>query len=528
MNKYILKLHYLFSFIFASITGILAILSMFIHCQTNIYTYDLPKHLEYHTALVYIGLAAFGIAAIAILCRLLEYIFKITGKGTQISHKIVLFCGAVILMAGIFWISFNDGVPVSDQIHVHEEAQRIAGFLDSPFDTGYFSYYQRNRGVTLLAALAFKIFGNHLYSFQIFNLAALLITYCSICKASELIYKNPLITSITAFLLMLFYPLFIYTSYLYGTLLSAGFASLGLYAATALCVKGKMKYGLLMIFAFPFGILMHQSAAISLVASVIYLFIHSKNKTLLRNVIISIATIVMVFLSVKAVDTAYVHITGADPSFPAVPATCTMYMGLTATEGYAGPGSHDGSESDIFNENNRDEHAANKDAVSRIFIVVREYLTGKRSLNFFLEKTEYQWLDPTFNARRVIRLNDLNEGTPPNSDSFIAFYNSSFRTIIFKLSIGFMLLIYACSFLTGTVTIRNIMEHPLAILIQLYFIGGFAFQLIWESFSRYCFCYFLWLIPEASFGLYYLYSSILKMLAKQNFSHLRQLHRKNK
>ena len=142
-------------------------------------------------------------------------------------------------MAGIFWISFNDGVPVSDQIHVHEEAQRIAGFLDSPFDTGYFSYYQRNRGVTLLAALAFKIFGNHLYSFQIFNLAALLITYCSICKASELIYKNPLITSITAFLLMLFYPLFIYTSYLYGTLLSAGFASLGLYAATALCVKRK-------------------------------------------------------------------------------------------------------------------------------------------------------------------------------------------------------------------------------------------------------------------------------------------------
>lgn len=509
-NKGSLTLLYLFSFIFVISTGILTVLSTFIHCQTNIYVYDLPKHLESHTPFIYSCLAIIGIVATIILYRLLEHIFTTTGKGEQISHGIVLFCGAVMLLAGICWISFNDGVPVSDQINVHEEAQRIAGFLDSPFDTGYFSYYQRNRGVTLLAALSLKIFGNHLYSFQIFNLAALLITYCSICKASKLIYKNPLVTSITAFLLMMFYPLVIYTSYLYGTLLSAAFTSLGLYATLALCAKEKLRYGVLIIVSFPFGILMHQSAAIGLIASIIYLLLHSKGRILLRNASISAAAVIIVFLSTKIVDATYVHITGADPHFPAVPATCTIYMGLTATEGYAGPGSHDGSESDIFNENHRDERAANKDAIQRIFTVVGEYLTGKRSLKFFLEKIEYQWLDPTFNARRVIRLNDTNTGAPPNSDAFTAFYNGSFRTVIFRLSIVFMLLIYAASFLTGVNTIRDIQKHPAAILIQLYFIGGFAFQLIWESFSRYCFGYFLWLIPQASFGLYCLHCFILK------------------
>ncbi len=515
INKGSQMLLYLFSFIFVAATGVLTILSMFIHCQTNIFVYDLPKYLERHTPFIYSFLAILGIAAVTILYRLLEHIFNTTGKDGQISQRIVFFCGTVLLIAGIFWISFNDGVPVSDQINVHEEAQRIAGFLDSPFDTGYFSYYQRNRGVTLLAALAFKIFGNHLYSFQVLNLAALLIAYCSICKAARLIYNNPLVTSITAFLLMMFYPLFIYTSYLYGTLLSAAFTSLGLYAAAALCAKGKLRYGIFMIFSFPFGILMHQSAAIGLVASVIYLLLHSRRKLLLRNAFISAITVLIVFLSTNFVDGTYSRITGADPDFPAVPATCTIYMGLTATEGYAGPGSHDGSESVIFNENNRDQRAANADAIQRISVAIGEYLTGKRSLEFFLEKIEYQWLDPTFNARRVIRLNDTNIGAPPNSDAFTAFYNSSFRAVIFRLSISFILLVYAASFLTGIVTICDIKKYPEAILIQLYFIGGFAFQLIWESFSRYCFTYFLWLIPAAAFGLYRFYRFTLDLNLKK-------------
>ncbi len=500
------KLCYLFSGIFVLFIGILMVMSIFMHCETNIFDYDQTKSITQHTFYLYLGIALFGIAAMGLLCFLLDFIFVRTGKEEKICNVIFIFCGSAILAAGIFWILFNDSVPAYDQKTVYNEAQRIAGFLDEPFDTEYFSYFSRNRGVTLLAAAAMKLFGNHLYSFRIINLLASLAVYYSIGRMVKIVFRNPLVTSMTSLLLMMFYPLVIYTSYHYGTLLSIAFTSLGLYATAAWHETGKRLYMAVIILAFPLGILMHQSAAIGLIASVIYLLMSSKGKLFLVNILISAMAVIMIFLSMKLVDTVYTRITRAEKDTFSVPVSCTVYMGLTSTTGASGPGSQDGMDAQIFNENNRDGQAANRAALDGIFTVMNEYLTGKRSLMFFVEKTQYQWLDPTFGARKTIRMNDSNMGEPLNSDAFTAFYKSPLRTIVFKLSIGAMLLIYAGAFGAGCRSIHKIREYPAMILIQLYVIGGGAFQMIWESLSRYCLGYFIWLLPLAAFGFYTLYN----------------------
>lgn len=500
-----IKFRYLFAGIFVIIIGGLAILSVFMHCETSLYDYEQTKSITRHTPYIYCGLAIFGIFAFSTLCMILDRIFRIAPKPEKISRGIFFFCGIVILAAGILWIMFNDCVPASDQRDVYAEARRIAGFLDEPFNTEYFTYFPRNRGITLLVAAAIKIFGDHLYSFKIINIFASLIAYFSICKASKLVYDSPVISAITSLILMLFYPIFIYDSYIYGTLLSVAFVSLGLYGTIAYCKTGRTWYIALIIFSFPLGILMHQSAAIGLVAAIIYLIMAEKGKMLVRNIIISAMAIIMVALFMKGTYSLYNHLTGADPDQSSVPVTCTIYMGLTAVDGVAGPGSQDGSYTEVFLENHCDGQAANRDALRRIAIVMQEYLTGKRSLEFFLEKVEYQWLDPTLGARKIIKMNDPNMGDPVNSEEFVAFYKSSFRSYIFKLSIGGMLLIYVCALIAGVKTVRNIKAYSEATLIQLYVIGGFAFQLLWESLSRYCLGYFMWLIPEAAFGLYSLY-----------------------
>lgn len=503
---------YLFSGIFVVFIGMLTILATFLHCDTNIYDYFQTKSVMLHKPYLYIGLALLVIIAVMLIYVLLERIFSITKKEEIISRILFFFCGAIILLAGICWISFNDSVPFYDQKDIYAEALRIAGVTDEPFDTTYFTFFHRNRGIVLLISAAIKLFGPHLYSFQIFNLAASLIIYYSVCKSSKIIYHNPVITSAVSLLLMLFYPLFIYTSFIYGTLLSIAFTSLGLYAVISLCETGKIRYGILMAFAFPIGIMMHQSAAIGLVASAIYLIMNAKGKLLFRNILLLLMSVVIFSLSMKTVDFIYNNITGADANASSVPVTCTIYMGITSTAGDSGPGSQDGSYTDIFVENNYDGKAANQDSLHRISVVMKEYLTGKRSLKFFLEKTEYQWLDPSFGARKIIRMNNPNMGEPANSEAFSTFYNSSFRTIIFKLSIGAMLTIYIGALITGIKTLRTIQAYPAAILIQLYVIGGAAFQLIWESLSRYCLNYYIWLILEAVFGLYSLYCFLKKTI----------------
>lgn len=501
-----IRLCYLFSGIFVLFIGILMMMSMFMHCETNIFDYDQTKSVTQHTFYLYLGLAMLSAVAAMLFCLLLERIFSYTGKEEKICNGIFIFCGLMILAAGIFWILFNDSVPAYDQKTVYNEAQRMAGFLDEPFDTEYFSYFSRNRGVTLLVAAAMKLFGNHLYSFRIINLVAALAIYYSICRTVRMIYRNSLVTSMTSFLLMMFYPLVIYTSYHYGTLLSIAFTSLGLYAVIALCETGKRLYAAVIIFAFPLGILMHQSASIGLIAAVIYLLMNSKGKLLLRNISISVMAVIMIFLSMKSVDAAYTHITGAGAGTSSVPVSCTVYMGLTSTAGASGPGSQDGMDAQIFNENNRDGKEANKAALDGIFSVIKEYCTGKRSPMFFVVKTEYQWLDPTFGARKTIRMNDSSVGEPLNSTAFTAFYRSSFRAIVFKLSIGIMLLTYVSALIAGIKSIHKVGKYPAAILLQLYVIGGGAFQLIWESLSRYCLGYFIWLLPLEAFGLCSLYN----------------------
>lgn len=501
-KQFNIKLSYLFSGIFVIIIGGLAILSIFMHCETSLHDYEQTKTITRHTPYIYCALAAFGICAFTVLCIVLERIFSTVQNPERISRGIFIGCGIVILAAGLFWIFFNDCVPTSDQRDVYAEARRIAGVLDGPFNNEYFSYFPRNRGITLFVAAAIKIFGDHLYSFRLINIAASLIAYFSICRTSRLVYDNPVVSAITSFMLMLFYPIFIYDSYVYGTLLSVAFTSLGLYGTVSYCKTGKNKYIPVIILSFPLGILMHQSAAIGLIASVIYLLMNGKGKTLLKNVLISIATVIMVALFMKGTYAMFDHITGTDPEQSSVPVTCTVYMGLTAVKGAAGPGSQDGSYTEVFLENNCDGEAANRDALQRIAVVMKEYLTGERSLSFFLEKTKFQWLDPTFGARKIIKMNDPNMGDPLNGEAFVSFYKSSFRSYVFKLSIGGMLLVYVCALITGVKTIRDIKAYPAAILIQLYVIGGFAFQLLWESLSRYCLGYFMWLIPEAAFGVY--------------------------
>lgn len=503
----------LISAVFIIFIGLLGVLSVFMHCDTNIYDYDHAKTIVGHRAYLYVPMAIAGIGIILFWCALFERRFS---QKTQerVSRIIPFVCGGITLLAGICWICFNDCAPIYDQRTVYQEAQRIAGFVDEPYNIEYFSLFHRNRGIVLLVSAALKVFGNHLYAFRLLNLAAVVIIYFSIYRTAGMIFKNPLVSSITAVLLMVFYPLIVYTSFIYGTLLSAAFTSFGLYAVAALCETGKHRYAVYIILAFPFGVLMHQSAAIGLVAAVIYLVMNGKRENLLRNFLIFILSVIMVFGFLKAADTAYDRITGAAPS-TAVPVICTIYMGLTSTAESGGPGSQDGSYVEIFIENHYDAAAANRDALRRIGKVVQEYLSGERSLAFFLEKTEYQWLDPSFGARKIICLNDPAAGDALNAEAFLSFYHSTLRWAIFKIFIAFMLLIYIGAFMSGLQSIRSAKLHPAAILLQLYVIGGCAFQMLWESLSRYCFAYFLWLIPLAAYGFYLLYRRVESIQKKR-------------
>jgi len=509
-NKLILSFMHLITVLFTVIMSGLTVMSLLWHCKVDINTYHQTRNIEAHRPVIYAGLGFFVILLLLFVCHLLTTLLAKARQQWRIVYIALAMCLTVTVAASIFWILFNDCTPKNDQATLFAEARILAGYADGEHNSEYFTLFPRNKGLVLIMSAALRLFGDTQISFRILNVFGAVLLFISVCLTTKRAWDHAGVTLLTALLLSLFYPIVIYTAFLYGTLLSAAFASCGIYGIVRFCECKDWKSVLLSAISFPIAMQMHQSAAIALIAALIYLLIHFSKKDLLKIAVYAASTFMLIVVLGKVADYGYERITGIQMG-DSVPSAAWIYMGLTSENEDGGPGAQDGSFYQLFAENDHDSQAASKDAVARIITVVNEYLGGKRDLSFFLKKAQYQWLDPTFGARKTIAVNDVAGGEPVHSDAYTAFYHSGIRDLIFKLSIVYMIIIYSLSLFTGYRQLSKDRAYHLHFLVQILLIGGFVFQLMWESLSRYCFPYFIWLIPEAAFGL----TEIYNMLAAQ-------------
>lgn len=492
---------------FLVIITALFVMSLCVHCEMDIYSYIQVRTIEHHRMSVYVVSTLASAILILLLYTLINRIMSKVKNPEKTSTIILIVCTLIVFASGVFWINFNDCMPKNDQITLYNEARKIAGYLREPYSHNYMACFKRQRAFTLLMAAALRLFGDAQTSVGIINVIGAAALLVGICKTVYNITNDKSYIVLIAATLTLFYPIVIYTTFMYGTLLSLTFSVWGFYSVIKFCKSANRKYAVLAAFGFPMGILMHQSAAVAAIAGIIYLLVHINRKNALKNGLSVAAIILMVILSLRLTNITYEKLTDAPPG-DSVPPTATIYMGLNAETPEGGPGSQDGSFVKIFAENHEDGAATNRDAINRIKVILSDYATGKRSLSFFVRKTEYQWMDPTMGARKTIIPNDSNYGEPPNSAAFRRFYDSSLRKIIFRISDIFMILVYGFAAVSGIFTLvrKDGTDDEISVhfLIQLFFIGGFAFQLMWETLPRYCFPYFVWLIPEAIYGVHQL------------------------
>ena len=427
----------------------------------------------------------------------------------EVVGKVLVLCSIIIGAASVFWILFNDATPKYDQETLFNEARVIAGYVKGEFNTSYYELMPRNKGLTLVMAFMIRILGDSMVSFRILNVIGAIVLLVSVNLSTKKIWKEQRITIITTLFLTLYYPIVIYTCYLYGTLLSAAFGALGVYAIISWCENGRLRYFLTALLSFPFAIQMHQSAAIVMIAAMFYMVMQATKKTIGKTLFCSIMFLVMVFSFNKMADFGYEKISGAELG-DGVPTLAYLYMGLSAEDGAGGPGSQDGSFVEIFLENNCDVKATNQDALNRIVKILGEYISGERNFKFFVDKVKFQWLDPTFGSRRIIEANYVENGEPPNSEAYLKVRNSSLRNVGFKMAVVGMIITYSLNLFSAIYQVIKKEQDGLHFFIQILLIGGFVFQLFWESISRYCFSYFIWLIPGAAYGLILLYKVVME------------------
>lgn len=493
--------------LFMAIITVLTCMSFFEHCIADIDTYGQPRFIEPHRPIIYIGMAIMGVIILLCICHFIFSMLSKSNNSWKTVRKFLNVCTVIMSAASIFWIFFNDATPKYDQETLFNEARVIAGYVKAEYNISYYELMPRNKGLTLVMAFMLRLLGDSMVSFRILNVIGAVVLLVFVSLTTKRLWKNQAVTILTILLLSLYYPIIIYTCYLYGTLLSAAFGALGVYAIVYFCENRKIRYFLTALFSFPFAIQMHQSAAIVMIAAIFYMIMHVTKETIGKTLICILVFVGTVLAFNKLADFGYEKITGVKLG-EGVPTLAYIYMGLSAVDGAGGPGSQDGSFVQIFYDNDCDVEATNRDAMNRIAKIISEYFTGERDFKFFIDKVKFQWLDPTFGSRRIIEANYVDKGEPPNSEAYLRVRNSQWRNVGFKFSVVGLIIVYSLNLFAALYQIIKKEQDGLHFFIQILLIGGFVFQLFWESISRYCFSYFIWLIPGAAYGAVLLWENL--------------------
>ena len=189
-----------------------------------------------------------------------------------------------------------------------------------------------------------------------------------------------------------------------------------------------------------------------------------------------------------------------------VPMTSYIYMGI-AKEKTLSPGWYTADVDEIYSQSGYNTEKS-AEITKELFKTRLEYLSQnpKYTFNYFYEKLQTTWLNPTFQDFWCSTPSIMLEQSP-EYNNYIApkkLLISILCGTAFKIEERIMDVYEILIFLSASFALFSLRKEGnlKKILLPIVFLGGFIFHLIWETKSIYVLQYFYLLIPYASYGLY--------------------------
>lgn len=455
-----------------------------------------------------VGFFPLQIAGAAVLAALLLVLCVVLRrcKEQHTANCIITAAAAAELLLALWWVLSQQIYPANDQITVWQMAEALASGDFSaygPESYGY-TYFQTcpYQGTMALFMEPFiRLFGSGaLRAWSVFGAACAPVCLLALCAIARELGAAPSVQVLCAVLCLLFVPIPMYASFVYGTLPAPALALWGGYGALRYARGGKPRWLLLPLALFSLAVLAYQSALIFMIAVCITVFFSGFAGSPKRLAACTVAAVLLlaVPLGVQRLcqDAFFARV--PIPYSTGMPASATVLMGIHSGT-YYGPGGFDGSSWALFQENGNDTAAANAAAGRAIRAYLATYLHEPKEVKFFLQKTAWQWLDPWFEA---LTMNGPSitaaggAGWLPKALAGGVLFAPVQAVLRALLTAGYLF--------AGIGTLVLSRRSGGAVRVQLpgiAFLGGFLFQLVWETKSRYCFPFFMFLLPVAAAGI---------------------------
>lgn len=415
----------------------------------------------------------------------------------------------LLVMGGIaaFVMLSTQFIPGADQYRIVNGVYELQMEDYSRFQPGeYFECYQNQYGLLLITYLFSLLFGNLNYiAFSFFNIAALLIFYYELSElCGEFEFGRPAQLSVIV-IGYAFFPLIVYCSYFYGTLIGLAFGVAAIDKELKFFRTRKINIAVESAVLIMLSVVIKSNYMIFLIAAAICAIIELLRKKEIKLGLLPILIIAAAIISSALPKAIMSHITEY-PLDGGASSWGWIAMGLQ--EGNRAPGAFNDYNLQLYrNECNFDseQHAIlSKEEVRERLHVFSE--NPGYALKFFTKKQAYQWGDPTFQYAWNIR----GKTSVISMSSWVQKFKSPSGTSICLVLLNPLMTAVYFGALLFCILCRN-KTNLYTLVVSMTFVGGYIFHTFWEAGPRYTLPYFVLLFPLTVAG----YMKLVQMITQR-------------
>lgn len=414
---------------------------------------------------------------------------------------------------GLIWILSVKSLVAYDSEMLSNTAINFSkgDYSDLQPDNKYFYNYPFQLGYVLVCQIVNIFFKDDIYyiALQVLNLISLIVSYLAFIYMTHLLFKEKSIVNTTVLLLFGCISGIMFTTFVYGNLVSLAFGMWAV-ALEIKYIKTEKKY-LMVISAILIGIsiAVKSNSMIILMAMCIILLIKFLDTKNLWDLVSIMLCVVFGLNFLNIVIDSYENKANVDLG-SGVPKILWLNMGLH--ESNLGYGWYDATYTlVIFHANNKDVELSTQEGLKQIKEQVQYFIENKDyTRKFFTEKILSQWNEPTYSCIWVSETREHGGELPSFAEDI--YYNDLRGWIV-----GFMNQYQQIIFLLALICFGRIYSKKdiSMYIIPLIILGGFLYHMLFEAKSQYILIYFLMLVPMCSYGLNIILNLDFKNMAKK-------------
>ena len=402
-----------------------------------------------------------------------------------------------ILIIGSLWVFLTQFVPGSDQLDVVNCAHKLfIGETNMLDPGGYMDRYNNQQGLIVIDYFLARIWGDfNIMAFQLLNVVGLTLFYKKVVEILEIEDVSRIAQLGTLVMGIVFYPMILYTSFVYGTIWSVTLSLYAFYHVSRFLNDYKNWRIPVASFFMAAAIQVKNNVWILMIAILIYSLVHLfKDKKNIKKIIILVVCLMVTALVVNKLPKAYIEKKTGYKLEEGISSWSYIAMGLQ--EGEKAPGWWNAYNYYSYDNHDFNAYGQSVEAKEEIKRSLQNFKADKPyAFRFFAQKIASIWSEPTYQSFWVNQIRNHRVTLPGWIDKSMT---ASGYTKAAKLLNFFQILLFLGVLLWLILEDKDIfLERSIFVLA---FLGGFMFHLFWEAKSQYTVTFVTMLIPCAIMG----------------------------